>query len=340
MGADLPKSVGDTDFHMLLEKSGLTRIHQGKVRDTYKLPAHEDLLLMVATDRLSIFDFVLPALVTDKGAVLTAITVFWLEKVLADGRDHLTAFGKRIDDYLPDGIKSDSGLLKRAMIVKKLNILPIECVARGYLTGSGWSAYKKNRELCGHKLPEGLYDGVRLPEPIFTPTTKADVGHDEHVSFESVDGEYGSWLGERTLDIYGRIADYAAGHGIILADTKFEIDENGILADEVATPDSSRFWDREEWEAAVKEKRSPSGYDKQPVREWGKTLETPFEKDGAKITGIDRLDTADPQHLDFVHNLSVPQDVLDATTTRYRRIFELLSGSKLEEFQRVSMGIE
>ncbi len=339
MGAQLPSLFTDSDLHRRLAAAGIERVHQGKVRDTYRLPAHSDKLFLIATDRLSIFDFVLPAEVPDKGAVLTALTVFWLTKVLKGVEHHLLAQGSGIDAYLPESLHGDADLQTRAMVVKKLDMAPVECVVRGYLTGSGWSAYKKTQEVCGHALPENLHDGVKLPTALFTPTTKAEVGHDEHISAESVRAEHGDWLETLTLKVYTQLADYAAEHGIILADTKFEFGEGGILGDEVGTPDSSRFWDRDEWEAAVKDRQSPSGYDKQPVREWGKTVETPFKADGAAITGIHKLDTEDAQHLAFVHGLSIPADVLSETTRRYLRIFEILTGAPLETFQKTVMTI-
>jgi phosphoribosylaminoimidazole-succinocarboxamide synthase len=339
MGANLPVSVASDPLHTVLEKAGFARLHQGKVRDTYAVPGHTDRLLLVASNRLSIFDFVLPGLVPDKGAVLTALTVFWLTEVLADTPHHMLAFGRDLAAQLPAELAQNTDFLSRAMLVKKLNMAPVECVVRGYLTGSGWSAYKREQAVCGHALAEGLHDGSKLPAPIFTPTTKADIGHDEAIDYKLVRSEHGMWLEELTLKVYQTLADYAATRGIILADTKFEFGEGGILGDEVATPDSSRFWDKAEWQAAVAERRSPSGYDKQPVREWGKTVVTPFTADGKAVTGIHKLDTEDKPHLDFVHGLTVPQDVLTETTRRYRRIFELLTGSSLDAFQREKMGL-
>jgi len=335
MGANLPTHVANDNFFKTLDGAGLTRIHQGKVRDTYTMPGQDDLLLLVATDRLSIFDFVLGGTVKDKGCVLTGLTVFWLTKVLKDMDNHLVAFGTEMKKYLPESLHSYTDLLKRGMVVKKLDMMPVECVVRGYLTGSGWGAYKRSGEVCGHSLATDLHDGSKLPEAIFTPTTKAEVGHDEHISFQSVREDFGMWQEELTLKVYNMIADYSASKGIILADTKFEFGRGGILGDEVATPDSSRFWDKDEWEKAVKEQKSPSGYDKQPVREWGKTVETPFE-----IQGIHKLDTENKDHLNFVHNLPIPEEILSETTSRYRRIFELLTGENLDTFQKDTFGVE
>ncbi len=340
MGAQLPKKYADSEISRLLISQGMQRLHQGKVRDTFALPNHPDLLFLVATNRLSIFDFVLPGLVPDKGAVLTALTVFWMTNVLKGIEHHLVAFGSGIDEFLPEAARGNKELQAHAMIVRKLDMLPIECVVRGYLTGSGWGAYKRGGEVCGHKLAENLHDGSKLPAPIFTPTTKAEEGHDEHISFESVRADFGMEPENWTLNVYGQLHDHARNHGIILADTKFEFGKGGVLGDEVGTPDSSRFWDIGEWEVAVKEQRSPVGYDKQPVREWGKTIETPFSSDGAAIVGIHKLDTEDAEHLQFVHEqIEVPADVLAATTKRYRAIFERLTEQKLEDFQRDTMKI-
>ena len=339
MGTPIPKKVAHSAISEGLTAGGMKRIHQGKVRDTYEISGHPNLLLPIATNRLSIYDFVLPGVVEHKGEVLTALTVFWLTKVVADEKHHLVAYGRGIDEYLPEPLRGNAELQKRALVVKKLQMLPVECVARGYLTGSGWSSYRESQEVCGHKLADGLHDGARLPEPIFTPTTKAEEGHDEPISFQSVRDEYGDKFEKLTIDIYRQILEYSLGHGIILADTKFEFSSDGVLADEVATPDSSRFWDVEDWKAAVKEKKSPSGYDKQPVREWGKTVATPFEKGGEKITGIHKLDSGGKEHIEFVHGLEVPPEVLTATTERYKAIFEKLTGVKLSNFQKNEMGI-
>ncbi|RJO74359.1 MAG: phosphoribosylaminoimidazolesuccinocarboxamide synthase [Myxococcales bacterium] len=340
MGAQLPKKLAEADFDRTLAKSGLTRVHQGKVRDTYLSPRHPELMLLVATDRLSIFDFVLPALVPQKGEVLTALTVFWLADVLKDAAHHLEAYGAGLDAFLPSALCGLPDLQTRGMIVRRLAMIPVECVVRGYLTGSGWSAYQRAVEVCGHRLPTGLHDGSRLPEPIFTPTTKAEVGHDEHVSYVDVRARFGRGLEEASLSIYRQIHDYAAGRGIILADTKFEFGEGLVLGDEVATPDSSRFWDKGEWEEAAQRQKSPSGYDKQPVREWGKTVATPFSAAGQAIMGIDKLDTEEAAQRDFVHGLNVPADVTRATADRYLSIFERLTGQTLAAFQAARMDVK
>ncbi len=339
MGAQIPRKLSESELSRRLAQAGLERIHQGKVRDTYSLPDRPDHLFLVASDRLSIFDFVLAGEVADKGAVLTALTVHWLTGVLTGVEHHLVAHGAAIDAELPASLRGWKDLQSRAMVVKKLNMLPVECVARGYLTGSGWGSYKKSGEVCGIRLPEDLHDGSRLPEPIFTPTTKAEDGHDLPMSAEEVERDFGTQLVESTLNVYTRISDYARERGVIFADTKFEFGEGFVLGDEVGTPDSSRFWDRGEWEKAVAEKRSPSGYDKQPVREWGKTVATPFESDGGAVTGIHKLDPEKPEHVAFVHEHAVPEEILQATTSRYRDVFQRLTGRTLEQFQKDIMKI-
>ncbi len=335
MGAKLSKQVAESDSSRLLTRTGLQRIYQGKVRDTYALPDYPNLLLVVATDRLSIFDFVLSCLVPNKGEILTALTVFWLTKVLQDINHHLIAYGREIEQYLPSALRGDARLYARGLIVKKLSIIPVECVPRGYLTGSGWRSYQENRTVCGHRLPEGLHDGAKLPFPIFTPATKAESGHDEPLTPKVVEEKYGGQLETLTLQLYERGSRYAFTRGIIVADTKFEFGQGLVLGDEVLTPDSSRFWDKKEWETAVAEKKAPTGYDKEPVRQWGRTVTTPF----SGLVGINSLDTEDPGHLVFVHQQKVPQEVISATTQRYREIFQRLTGLKLEAFHKSVMGV-
>ncbi len=336
MGARLPEQVAESGLNSLLVKKGVKLVCQGKIRDTYTLPDYPDLLLVVATDRLSIFDFVLPCLVPDKGEVLTALTVFWLIKVLSDFNHHLMAFGREIGRFLPNVLRGNYELWTRSLIVKKLKIIPIECVIRGYLTGSGWKSYQQDRTVCGQQLPEGLYDGAKLPYFIFTPSTKTESGHDIPLTSTSVTEKYGIRLEELTLGIYTAACKYAFLRDIIIADTKFEFDEGFVLADEVLTPDSSRFWDKKGWEAAVLQKRAPTGYDKEPVRQWGKTVKTPFEG----IVGINNLDPENSEHLAFVAQLIVPQEVISATTQRYRTIFQRLTSFELEVFQGNVLGVK
>lgn len=296
-------------------------IIRGKVRDIYSLPEHGDKILMFASDRISIFDFVLPAQVKDKGKILNALTIFWLEDVLKNFIDNsLIAYGKNIDDYLPANLRKNLEIQSRALVVKTVNVLPVECVARGYLTGSGWGSYQKNQTVCGHKLPPGLWNGAKLPYPIFTPTTKSNHGHDEPISVDRVAIQYGPRFERLSLQIYQAAADYALKKGIVIADTKFEFGSDGTLCDEILTPDSSRFWDIHEWQKFQKEQKVPSAFDKQFVREWGKTQ------------GIDKLDPSKKEDVEYVRSLAVPQEILDQTAKLYRHIFWRLTGFKLEQY--------
>jgi phosphoribosylaminoimidazole-succinocarboxamide synthase len=239
-------------------------VRRGKVRDIYDLG---DRLLLVTTDRISAFDWVLPTGIPNKGRVLTQISAFWFKRL--EERNHLIStdvsqFG------LPAGVDL-APLDGRAMLVKKTEVVPIECVVRGYLSGSGWKEYRKSGTVCGIRLPSGLRESDRLPEPIFTPATKEEQGHDINISFEQMADRVGSSLAaelrDRSLNIYRRGAEYALTKGILIADTKFEwgqIGDEVILIDEVLTPDSSRFWPADQYSPGS----SPPSFDKQFVRDW------------------------------------------------------------------------
>ncbi|MEN9558124.1 MAG: hypothetical protein RL141_493 [Candidatus Parcubacteria bacterium] len=311
---------------------GLQRLYQGKVRDTYELPDHPGYLLVVASDRLSIFDFVLPAAVPQKGSVLTALNHFWRTQVIKDAFPHdFVAAGAEIDEYLPEALHGDASLQARATVVEKLTMLPVEAIARGYLTGSGWNQYGNDQRICGQYLPSGLLDGSALPYPLFTPTTKAEEGHDEAISADSVVEEFGIGIERNTLGLYTLAATFAASRGIILADTKLEFGRtnDGVLClgDEVFTPDSSRFWDLGEWQKVRGGGKSPNPFDKQLVRNWGKEI------------GIHRLDPKIPEDVAWVHGQTVPEDLLARTTRLYRYIFWRLTGNKLEDYQQEEMDI-
>jgi len=343
MNAQLPPRVAENPQSPRLLAAGLKRIHQGKVRDTHELPGFPHLLFPYTTDRVSIFDFVLNARVTHKGAVLIAMTHFWLTGPLANIPHHMVAAGGQIDHYLPNGLWKNLDLQCDAMVIKRLQMLPVECVARGYLTGSGLKEYQKSGTVCGITLPPGLHDGSRLPEPIFTPTTKAEAGHDESITFEQLVELVGQDMAERlrdqTLEIYRLGAEYAATCGVLIADTKFEFGlEDGalVLADEVLTPDSSRFWDPDKWQEmqALPVPKAPPGWDKQPVREWGAGVATPFG-----VTGIGKLDPADPVHVEFVHSVKVPKIVTETTSRRYLTIFQKLARRHLVDHWGNQMGI-
>lgn len=317
--------------------SGLKLISRGKVRDMYAL-ANSENLLPVASDRISIFDFVLPAEVPQKGEVLTALNVFWylaLRKSSEVPKQDIVAYGKNIDFHLPHTAWNDSDLQKRAIVITKLRMLPIEAIVRGYLMGSGWGAYQKtapNHKVCGHRLPAGFKDGDRLPNPIFTPTTKAVEGHDKHMDVGEVRSQFGLEIERASLNLFRLASEIALNRDIIIADTKLEfgLSEDGstiILGDERFTPDSSRFCLLEDWIQSREKGTSPTAYDKQFVRKWGMTQ------------GIHERDPLNPADVEYVHGLTVPEDILRKTTEIYRVIFALITGMALEAFQREKMGI-
>ncbi len=283
-------------------------VKTGKVREIYD---NGDSLVMVATDRISAFDVILKNMIPGKGRVLTQISKFWFDFTEDIVPNHMISCDT---EDMPEFFRK-KGYEGRCMLVKKLRMLPIECIVRGYITGSGWESYQKNGTVCGIKLPESLKNCDMLPEPIYTPSTKAEIGdHDENIDFErSVEvlekefpgkgEEYGKKIRDCTLSIYKKCAEYAHGRGIILADTKFEfgLDEDGriVLGDEVLTPDSSRFWPLK----GYKPGQSQPSFDKQFVRDYLK---------------------ANP---DCDYNL--PQDVIDKTIDKYKEAYRLLSGKEI-----------
>ena len=279
---------------------------QGKVRDIYDLG---DKLLMVATDRISAFDYILEDEIPHKGAVLTQISLFWLDQLKDVIGNHLISAD--VAD-LPEQFKPYADYLRgRFMLVKKAEMFPIECIVRGYLAGSGLKEYQKQGTVCGIKLPEGLENSSKLPEPIFTPSTKAEIGdHDENISFERcaeiIGEDAATQLRDLAIKVYTTARDHAAENGIIIADTKFEfgvIDGQIILADEVLTPDSSRFWPGDEYE----EGRDQASFDKQYVRDW---LNANWDR------------TGNPPRL--------PQEVIERTSQKYIAAYEKISGKKFE----------
>jgi phosphoribosylaminoimidazole-succinocarboxamide synthase len=282
---------------------GLTHVHTGKVRDLYRTA--DGRLLMVASDRISAFDYVLASTIPDKGRILTAMTAWWFEQLNGIAANHLLSLD---DPVIPQQWRG------RAMVCTPLTMIPVEAVARGYLTGSGLPDYRANGGVCGVPLPPGLGDGDQLPEPIFTPTTKAPLGeHDEGMDYEAVVATVGertaAQLRDLTLGIYTYAAELARGRGIILADTKFEFGQVGgtgplVLGDEVLTPDSSRFWPADEWRPG----RSQPSFDKQYVRNWLLS----------EAAAWDRASGAAPPPL--------PDDVVAATRARYVEAYERLTG--------------
>ena len=290
---------------MPLDIPGATHLHSGKVRDLYEVTdpsgggGH---LLMVASDRISAFDFILTPGIPDKGEILTRMSLWWFDQLKDLVPNHV------VSTTVPERVRG------RALIVEKLDMFPVECVARGYLTGSGLLDYQATGEVCGVPLPAGLVDGDRLPEPIFTPATKADLGsHDENVSFdqvaETIGRERATALKELTLSIYSRAETLARERGIILADTKLEFgarsDGTIVLADEVLTPDSSRFWPAD---AYAPGRPVPPAYDKQYVRNWLLSADS----------GWDRASNSQPPAL--------PAEIVDRTRERYVQAYERLTG--------------
>jgi phosphoribosylaminoimidazole-succinocarboxamide synthase len=289
-----------------LELPGIKKMRSGKVREVFDLG---DTLLFVVTDRLSAFDVILPDPIPDKGAVLNQLSAFWFNR-----------FGDKIDnhfvtanfDEFPKNLQPfREQLVGRSMIVKKTTPLTLECVVRGYLAGSGWKEYQKSQNVCGIKLPAGLQLASQLPEPIFTPSTKADEGHDENIDMATCRKMLGSDVADRvrdlSLEIYSRGRDHAAQCGIIVADTKFEfgkLDGKLLLIDECLTPDSSRFWPADQYVVG----QSPPSYDKQFVRDYLETL------DWDKTPPAPRL----------------PKDVIEKTSAKYREAFRRLSSRELD----------
>jgi phosphoribosylaminoimidazole-succinocarboxamide synthase len=282
----------------------LPLIASGKVREIYDLG---DSLLIAASDRISTYDVVHPTPIPDKGNVLTGLSTFWFERTSGIVPNHLLS----VTDGVPNEVRG------RAMVVRKLEMLPVECVVRGYLSGSGWKDYERTGAVSGIELPAGLRESDRLPEPIFTPSTKADVGHDEAIDFEGAvrlvgDRAVAERLRDVSIAVYEHAADHARSRGIILADTKFEfgLDAEGqlTLGDEVCTPDSSRFWPADQYEPG----RGQPSFDKQFVRDW------------ASSTGWDRNPPAPP----------IPDDVVARTREKYIEAYERIVGDPFSEWLR------
>ena len=324
MGAKIPELAIEKAMNRMLEAAGYARIHQGKVRDTYRIS--DKFLLVVATDRLSIFDFVLPVLIPGKGAVLTALTHFWLTQVFANYSHHLVNSKKDSRHNAVNELKHELPELdiKRCLVVKDLSkeMLDFEMIFRHHIGGSVYKKYLETGTAGGHKLPPNLPKWSRLDEPIFTPSTKEDVGHDINVDaqyFFEKTGQQGKAIVTMLQEMYKRAYAGAALKGIRILDTKFECTFT-ILADEILTPDSSRFVDNSDWEMAMTEGRDPDFLDKEPVRIWGKSVETDFG-----VTGINKLDPLNPEHVAFVHSLEIPQDIITTTSNRYNNIFKRIT---------------
>jgi phosphoribosylaminoimidazole-succinocarboxamide synthase len=295
------KPVLETSF------SDLKMMRRGKVRDVYE--ADDAHLLIVATDRISAFDCILPTPIARKGEVLTALSRFWFEKLGHIVPNHLVT--TELTEMPEAARQYDEPLRGRSMLVRRTDVFPIECVVRGYITGSGWKDYLRTGEVCGHQLPAGLTESEQLPEPIFTPSTKAEVGHDENISearmSEILGEEVTGILRDISLRVYSEASEYARTRGIIIADTKFEFgrDKDGriILIDEVLTPDSSRFWPADQYAPG----KSQPSFDKQFVRDYLETLDW------------NKQPPAPP----------LPPEIAQATTERYLEAYRLLAGKSL-----------
>jgi phosphoribosylaminoimidazole-succinocarboxamide synthase len=299
----MANSINETVLQ--LDLPGVKKLKSGKVREVFDLG---DRLLFVASDRLSAFDVIMPNGIPRKGEVLTQISYFWFAQTESFQPNHLLS---RANDPLPKNLQPfASQLVRRSMIVKKCQPLAIECVVRGYLAGSGWKEYQKSQTVCGIKLPPGLKESSELPEPIFTPATKAETGHDENIPFAEAAKIVGADIAEearaKSLKIYNSARDYARKRGIIIADTKFEFglfDGKLILIDEVLTPDSSRFWPADQYQPG----RGQPSFDKQFVRDYLETLDWNKTPPGPVL----------------------PQEVVAKTSAKYLEAFERLTGKKL-----------
>ena len=294
----------ETKTQSIVDLPGIKKLSSGKVREVFDLG---DTLLFVVTDRISAFDVILPDPIPDKGAVLNQLSAFWFKRFDKIDNHFVTA---EFDEFPKNLQPFREQLAGRSMIVRKTQPLPVECVVRGYLAGSGWKEYQQSQSVCGIKLPAGLQLASQLPEPIFTPATKAEEGHDENIDMERCGQILGSEMAQRvkqlSLQIYSAGRDHAAQHGIIVADTKFEfgtVDGKLLLIDECLTPDSSRFWPRDEYDVG----KSPPSFDKQFVRDYLETLDWDKTPPAPKL----------------------PREVIEKTSAKYREAFERLSGWEL-----------
>jgi phosphoribosylaminoimidazole-succinocarboxamide synthase len=305
--AKVESTVSSTQNSIILESNlaGVERYGRGKVRDVYSVDGR---LLIVATDRISAFDYILPTGIPDKGKVLTQLSIFWFDFLRDLTPTHFLS--ARVDEYPPPLARFRDQLQGRSMLVKRAKMIEIECVARGYISGSGWKEYRQQGTVCGIRLPAGLKESDKLPEPIFTPATKAQTGHDENVSFETVASLIGEDLAARlrdlTLKIYTRAAQYAETRGIIIADTKFEfgfVGDELVLGDEVLTPDSSRFWPAESYKPGG----AQFSFDKQFVRDYLESIHW------------NKQPPAPP----------LPEEVAARTGEKYRQAYQVLTGHEL-----------
>lgn len=346
----VPKNLRNDTTSEYLKENGYERIHQGKVRDTYFLDKF--LLLLIASDRISIFDFVLNALVPFKGEVLTALTHFWLTRILKKFDNHLEPSelypGANAAYDLRESLLADLPI-ERCLVVKNFDgqVYPFEMIFRHHIGGSVYKKYLETGKAGGNDLPPNLPQWSKLDKPIFTPSTKEEVGHDVNVNAEyffnemekSGKGKEAHEIVELLMDAYSIAYAFAEEKGILIVDTKMEAALRTII-DEILTPDSSRYVFKEDWKKAMKEGRDPQFLDKEPVRIWGKTIGTPFfDKNDKQIVGINKLDPENPEHVDFVHSLVIPEKIIQDTADRYLKLFVMITGVSLEYYQRESMGV-
>ena len=296
------------DAIITTEFADLNLVHRGKVRDMYAIPGHDDKLLMVATDRISAYDVVMNAPIPGKGKILTSLSLFWFDLLGDVVENHLISSDIQV---YPDVCRQYSEQLEgRSMLVHRTRPLPIECIVRGYISGSFWSAYRKSQDVCGFSLPAGMLESEKFPEPLFTPSTKAELGtHDENISIaemaETVGSARAKEIAEISINLYRRAADYARGKGIIIADTKFELglkDDRLILIDEVLTPDSSRFWPLD----AYKPGKGQPSFDKQFLRDY--------------LSGLDWDKTPPAPEL--------PAEIIEKTRQRYAEALARITGKR------------
>lgn len=295
-----------TDAIVQTDFPGLELVHRGKVRDMYSIPGHDDKLLMVATDRISAYDVVMEDPIPGKGAVLTKLSLFWFDLLGDIVENHLITAD--VDEYPEECKPYAAQLANRSMLVKKTKPLPVECIVRGYISGSFWKAYQKDRVVCGFELPEGMKESDKFPEPLFTPSTKAEFGdHDENISYEAMEKVVGAdrarEMAEISVNLYKKAAEYARSKGIIIADTKFElglVDDKIILIDEVLTPDSSRFWPLDRYTPGS----GQSSFDKQFMRDYLSSLDWDKNPPAPKL----------------------PADIVEKTKERYEEAVSLITG--------------
>jgi phosphoribosylaminoimidazole-succinocarboxamide synthase len=286
----------------------IPRVASGKVRELFDAGQH---LLMVATDRISVFDVVLPTPIPDKGAVLNGLSVFWFDRTRAIVPNHMVEW--RASGF-PASVAGADTVASRSMVVRRAEMVPIECTVRGYLAGTGWADYRRSGSVCGIALPSGMREADRLPEPIFTPATKATTGHDENISLQDAARTVGDpalvvRMRDISIALYRAGAEHAAARGIILADTKFEfglVDGEIVLCDEALTPDSSRYWPAESWEPG----RTPPSFDKQFVRDYANTLGWDHSYPGPEL----------------------PPEVVEGTRSRYVEAYERITGHAFAEY--------